>query len=320
MSTANADPQVLIGDSFDAPNAYVYVYRNNGSSRPDGAYLKRYEQVIELEDLRRDVGPGMYILLQNRGPGGRMLRRDVFIPQDPAAATVESAAAPANRDRLAELREIVEMNILAGQLAPRQADPIKMLETVVAIVRGTQPADPLSAFLQGAKWSDAGGAAEDPTAALTAAGVKLLERHVTGSNDDDGDGVNTPAMLKKLVAAFDQRMSRSEKVLQDLARRLNGNEAAPVLAESETGETAMSVSLLEIFQALLVGAYESGEHVAIVLRTMDKAGGGALRRELETYALDDLLLHMNEGLKSAGHGERYDAFADGVRLFLKPKG
>jgi hypothetical protein len=281
--------------------------------------VRRYEERVELDDLRRDMGPGMYVLMQNKGPGGRPVTRRVFIPQDPAAATVEATPAPSTtRGRIEEIREIIEMKMLADQLAPRQADPIKMLETVVAIVRGTQPADPLTAFLQGAKFAGTGVDETDPmdaSATLTAAGIKLLERHVTGSGDDDTPaGVNTPLMLKKLIAAFDQRMTKSEAVIKELLLRLT------TATVNETGETAVSVSLLEIFQALLVGAYESGEHVAIVLRTMDKAGGGALRRELETYALADLLAHMKEGLESAGHGERYESFADGVKIFLKPKG
>lgn len=317
MSTPAEDtrtPQVelLIGESFDSVDARLYVYRDNGSGRVEGTYMKRYEQRVELEDLRRDLGPGMYVLMQNRGPGGRPVTRRVFVPAEPGPI-IETTATPTPADgNLRELRSILEMKMIADQLKPREIDPLKMIQTVMELVRGNQPRDPLEAFLQGAKW---GGDGDDssPGALLASAGARAIERRFAST--DEPAATETPRAVgpgdlswaRKFVAAFNERMSKTDRLIAELAARVNGG-------------NQVSVSLLEIFQALLVGSYESGQHVAVVLRIMDKSSGGALRRELESYVLEDLSSHMKTALEQNGHAERFDSFHDGLLIFLQPKG
>jgi len=317
--------ELLIGESFDAPDARLYVYRDDGSGRTEGKYLKRYDARIELEDLRRDLGPGMYILLQNRGPGGAIVRRSVFVPADPQTTAIETAPASSAGTRLDQLKEILEMKMIADQLAPRVADPIKMLEGVLGLVRGAAPADPLTAFLKGAEWNGHGAndgtGAADPASLLTAAGVRLLEQRVAGAASANGESATAPmdagAVLKRIVIAFNQRFERTEQLIADLARSRNGAADPTPAPETEGSPAVSSGSLLEIFQALCVGQYETGEHVAIVLRTMDKAARGDLKKEITSYVLEDLLEHMKTGLESAGHGDRFESFSEGIRLFLR---
>jgi hypothetical protein len=80
----------------------------------------------------------------------------------------------------------------------------------------------------------------------------------------------------------------------------------------------MSLSLLEAFQLIFLGNYESGEHVATALRLLDKGMSGGLRSELESFTADELLVHVKQGLEQNGAGERFPVFEEGIRLFIKP--
>lgn len=307
------DLKDMIGPSFDAADAYLYVYRPDARGKPEGEYVKRYDRRVELEDLRRDVGAGMWLLIQNRGgANGGIVRRTVFVPHEKNAGVLDVAATPVNGDPVSgvinQLREVVAMNMLRDQMTPRgnSMDPIAMLRAVTEIIRGTQPpADPLKVLDQYAgRWNNGAAAVDDdapddPTAALLSMGARALGDRLNPSPPAPA-GLSL-AMLKRVINAFDERMARIEAAVQ---------------SQTVKGAEPMSLSLLEVFQTMMLGKYETAERVTTALRLIDKGMGGGLRAELATLPADDISAHLRQGLEEMGRADEFDVFNNGVRGFL----
>ena len=197
--------------SFSEPGNVAYIYRDDGSGRLDGSFLKKYTEEFSRETLAADVGPGLYLVLQKID--GDIQKKRVFIPQNEAPAEPPGRS-PKGTGNIAALREILETKMIADQLNPAP-NPVEMFTRFLEIMRGGKnvaPGDTLEAYIRGQETGDAPGPGLEeitPETLLTAAGLKLMDK-----GTEPGPAPAPDARIyRNIVSAVNQRFATLEKRL-----------------------------------------------------------------------------------------------------------
>jgi len=303
VATSSENPQVLIGESFKAADRYLYVYRDRGDGKSDGSYVKRYDAVVEVEDLERDLGPGSWILVQNNDGTGRPIHKRVYIPGAPGKDQQPNGGG----DRLEKLREIVEMRILADQMKPAGSDPLELVKLVLELTGKNTPADPLDAFLQGAEYF---GENENP---LTAIAQGIM------GGQEKTDPAKVDAAIQSGMKAVAKRLEQQDKAIRTIATAVaNLRPAGPPTETNEKKEgDTMGVDPREIVTAILASNFNSSGEIAELLRIFEKAQGGDVRKMLAGMDEKVLKKWLKMGLEDLGRGDIFMNAYEGIRLFLR---
>lgn len=308
----------LFGPSFDKPDKRIYVYRENGDGGTDGSYLKRYDEQIELSDIERDCGPGIYIVMQaGTGSEKTIMRKRIVIHRDPEAddaTTPATEAPPVNEDAfLARLERLVHVKALSAQLTG--GDAPNMLQVIQAVTEMQRQSNPnnLEAYMAG---QDATADAE-PESDLNTALAGLINQNTQPAPVADpaaapAAGIESQKMLGMFQKALKQITMRFAK----MDERIAASESFAREIEPAVPTPGGKVNILETLNALLEANYTESAHILHMLKVIDKAAGGSLRRTIAETPEDALVKHLKEHLENAGKIECLAEYKTALQQFM----
>jgi len=304
----------LLDESFTAADEYLYVYRDNGSGRPDGTHLKKYDSVISLEQLRADVGSGMFVMMQ-KTKAGNVGRKTLWIPPDDSGD--QAPVAIEGDPDLSQLERILKMKMMADQLSPREKlDPLEIVRT---ILEATRSSNPLDAFLTGAEWHGPGKESNPLASIIETIAGNVKNAQVAEQTSDGAASVQIETIEKtassirqsivELAKAMGSRLERQDDAINKLTLSL----ARPDPEE----EGGIMITLLGLFTSLLENPElcDSPERVAATLRMADNASGGNVRYELGKLNEGTISEHVKLQLEAHGRGDLVDVVISGLGLY-----
>jgi hypothetical protein len=283
----------------------LYVFRDDGTGRQDGTYVKKYDHQPTVEELNADLPAGLYVLLQSER--GNMKRKRIIIEGTPGAA---EATAPPRRDALQILERAVEMKALASALRD-DVDPLEQLARVKSILGGSGD---IGLFREGLSLGrDLDGDEDDEISPELGLARDLVDRLAPAPS---GAG----RQWKEIAITLARRTARLEQLITGIVARLDRLAAEPKGADEMPGRVTMSdaemhTQITRFVQALAANLPQGPESLSLLLNMQNAETSGRLKTALKRATSIEKELTITRIL--AERVDLIDTYRETIENFLK---